>query len=280
VYPKARLEFLFQVDSTASNVGFVTSSAWASSGKLYYIYSSWEKPSAVWRLDTATRVAVKVAEGVHAPLAVATDERLACLDVNGKVVVLDSSGSILWRRELPANVTSLAFSQRQDGLYASSYDSRRPPGMILYVPFDDPFRSDTIVYGAMAFRVAPSETSLVYRHGSQLRAYSLGSGSSHVVMDDPGSSVFDVNPVVQQWLAVGQNGDGYWGLVGRRAQLRNIQTGDEKIRNAYPFDNCEVTVAGWSPNGADLLLNVARFIGGDPMDFVTQEFWVARNILE
>ena len=98
-------------------------------------------------------------------------------------------------------------------------------------------------------------------------------------MNDIESSVFDVNPVVQQWLAVGQNGDGHWEFVGRRVRLRNTQTGDEKVRDAYPFDKCEVTVAGWSPNGADLLLNVARFIGGDPMDFVTQEFWVARDIL-
>ena len=85
--------------------------------------------------------------------------------MNGKIVVLDSSGSILWRRELSADVTSLAFSRHQEGLYASSYDYRRPPGMILFVPFDDPFRSDTLVYGATAFHVAPSDTSIIYRHG-------------------------------------------------------------------------------------------------------------------
>ena len=69
-------------------------------------------------------------------------------------------------------------------------------------------------------------------------------------------------------------------LSDLRVRLRNTQTGDEKVRNAYPFDECEANKTGHTPNGADLLLSVARFIGGDPMVFVTREFWIARNILE
>jgi len=249
--------------------------AWGPLGEVYYIAHS-DNSFRLWRLDPEAGAVRELWSGLDGPLAVSTDGRLAVVEHFETVVVIDSLGNELWRKDFGHMIYGVAFSGRRNGIFVSCEgDSNVFP--LLFVPLDDSSRMDTLAKGVGRFSVAAHDSMFLF---SEFREDAPGSyyllfhllypdlGKDTIVLRWELTGSFDLNPVNPDWLALG----GTDSIV-----LHNLRSGSEVVLHPHPYDRSHVEFDEWSPDGRDLLMTIGRVRDNWITDV---ELWVAHDVLE
>jgi hypothetical protein len=246
---------------------------WGPTGSIYFL--SWsDNHFQLWRLNPWTGERQALRSGLNGPFAESPEGRIAVTEGFDTVVLLDFQGREIWRRSFDVTLNHLAFSRLGDGLYVSVM------GDLLFVPLDDPARTDTIARGIGPFCLADRDSFLVYgdivsdTSGFHyfMHMLFLKSGRDTVVLTRDHVGGFDLNPRHPAWLAV----EGYNEVI-----VHNLLTGAEIVLAPRPYDSTSVRLNTWSPDGSDLLLTVGQLVGeGFPLWIENEELWVADDVIE
>jgi hypothetical protein len=247
--------------------------AWGPLGEVYYTAFSDDSPQ-LWCLDSVTGAVRELRSGLDGPLAVSGDGRLAAVEQFETVVVIDSLGNEMWRRDFGGTIYGLAFSQRRNGIFVS-YGSDTNVVPLLFVPLDDSGQTDTLAKRVGGFSVAAHDSIFLYSQMKEVSGeyYDLfhvlypDLGKDTIVLQRKLSYGFDLNPVNPDWLALGSSDN---------VVLHNLRSGNDIVLHPNPYAQSYIEFDEWSPDGRNLLLTIGRIEDNWVTD---EELWVAHDVL-
>ncbi|MCK4235039.1 hypothetical protein KAU34_09340 [candidate division WOR-3 bacterium] len=276
-YPKATMELLLQEDSTS-----LSYAVWASSGRILYIaYPQDSDSSNLWELNPETGSSRLIKEDVDGPISVSNNGKIAAVENSNTIVVIDSTGEIFWQKYIGYWILSLAFSSDNNGIFFCKNDN------LLFVTLNDSSLIDTIILDAGPFRITQNDSIIIYRKESiqggntyhTYYKYKFFTGVTNLILKENYTEGFDINPVLTDILAIGVMGSGDYQFMGRRIFAYNMKHSIGRIFEAYPYDESYIYVSSWSPEGDKVLLIVTPYIQGDPIIPLSDELWIAKDIL-
>ncbi len=276
---KATLELILREDSTS-----FFCPAWAPSGNILYIMSSPDTTlSGLWMLNPETNLKRLIKQNIGGPIAVSTDGKIAGLSYNS-LIVFDTLGNIIWHKYIPGQcITQLAFSCNNNGIYLSKIIGERVP--LLLISLADSTYVDTILNDIQlgSFRITKNDSAVIYINEAEeggepyhlFYKYNIESQIRSFILKEKYTEGFDVNPVSQEWLAIGDRGNGF---LGKRILLYNMNNGEKRLFKAYPYKKSYIYVNSWSPDGSKILLVVTPYLSGDPIRPLPTEIWIAKDL--
>ena len=282
-YPEATLELLLKEDSTSFSCP-----EWAASGNIYYIASRKETIFELWELDPGAGSKRFIKEGVVGPLAVSRDGKIAALLENTKtVVVMDSTGEIVWEKEPEFLIVSLAFSSDNQGLYLYGEPGGYAPKPIIFFSLNDSTQVDTLLQDAGPFKISSNDSFLIYTKettegGNPIHTfykYEIKTEMEYLILKVNHTEGFDINPVSHDLLALGKRGDGEEQFLGRRILLYHMDVSIGNIFEAHPYEESYIYLCSWSPEGERISIVVTPFIPGNPIIPLPSEIWIVKDIL-
>lgn len=275
-YPAAQLTRLLKEDSTSIS-GFY-GYTWTASGHIYYQANCRTDTSrtGLWVMDAATRTSRRVSPVTGDRLDLSGDTLIAAMDGNNTIVVLDSLGNTRWRRDVERWIYGIHLLGDCSRIYFSKQVGPRLLDL-LCTALTDSAPIETVLTDVGTYLRFEGDTAVVYTDSADdfVRA-DLRTGARSKSIDF-GERVRAIawNPSAPDYLAVGQNGDGRYVYVGRRARMLNLRKHTRRTWEVAPFDTCEAYVSGMSPDGTKLLITVTPWIPGDPYWPLDPELWIA-----
>ena len=266
-YPTAGLTRLLREDST-SICGFT----WTESGRIYYqvgcrVDSS---RSGLWVMDAASHTSRRISSA-SGGLDVSGDTLLATMDGNNTIVVMDSLGNTRWRRDVERWVFALHLSSDCKHIYFSKLVG---PMLLdlLRTTLVDSAPIETVMTDVGSWFRFEGDTALQYLDkDDNLIQVDIRTGTRPESTNAGGAW----NPSVPDYVAIGERGDGWYRFTGRRATILDLRRHTRRTWEIAPYDTCDVSVSGLSPDGTKLLITVTPFIPGDPSRPLDPELWIA-----
>lgn len=267
-YPTAGLTRLLREDST-SVCGFT----WTESGHIYYevrcrVDSS---RSGLWVMDAASHVSRHISSAAGDRLDVSGDTLLATMDGNNTIVVMDSLGNTRWRRDVERWVFALHLSSDCKHIYFSKLVG---PMLLdlLRTTLVDSAPIETVMTDVGSWLRFEGDTALQYLDKDyNLIQVDIRTGTRPESTNAGGAW----NPSVPDYVAIGERGDGWYRFMGRRATILDLPRHTRRTWEIAPYDTCDVSVSGLSPDGTKLLVTVTPFVPGDPSRPLDPELWIA-----
>jgi hypothetical protein len=275
-YPAAQLTRLLREDSTSIS-GFY-GYTWTASGHIYYQANCRTDASrtGLWVMDAATRTSRRVSPVTGDRLDLSGDTLIAAMDGNNTIVVMDSLGNTRWRRDVERWIFDIHLSEDCSRIYFSKLVGPMLRDL-LCTALTDSAPIETVLTDVGAYLRFEGDTAVVYPGdaGTFVRAdLRTGARSRSIEYGERGSGIA-WNPSAPDYLAVGQNGSSPYTYVGRLATIINLRTNTRRTWQVAPYDSCEASVSGMSPDGTKLLITVTPWIPGDPYRPLDPELWIA-----
>jgi hypothetical protein len=274
-YPSAQPALLLREDSTAIS-GFY-GYTWTAAGHIYYQVRcpTDTSRSGLWVMDAATRTSRRVSPVTGDRIEVSGDTLITTMDGNNTIVVMDSLGNVLWRRDIERWIFAIHLSEDHSRIYFSKLVA---PMLLdlLSTALTDSAPIETLLTDVGSYLRFEGDTAVVYLEGVDFIRADLRTGALSKSIDF-GNDVQGMawNPSNPDYLAVGRRGSWPHTGPGRVATIINLRNHTQRSWKVAPFDTCEAFVSGMSPDGTKLLITVTPYIPGDPYWSLDPELWIA-----
>jgi hypothetical protein len=159
---------------------------------------------------------------------------------------------------------------------------------LLFISLTDSTHVDTVLNDIQlgSFRITKNDSAVIYINETEeggepyhlFYKYNIESRIESFILKEKYTEGFDVNPVSPEWLAIGKRGDGVYEFMGRRILLYNMNNGEKRLFEAYPYKKSYIYVNSWSPDGSKILLVVTPYLSGDPIRPLPTEIWIAKGL--
>jgi hypothetical protein len=274
-YPSAQLTRLLREDSTAIS-GFY-GHTWTASGHIYYQVRcpADTSRSGLWVMDAEARTSRRVSPVTGDRIELSGDTLITTLDGNNAIVAMDSLGNVRWRRDVERWIFAIHLSKDHSRIYFSKLVA---PMLLdlLCTALTDSAPIETVLTDVGSYLRFEGDTAVVYLDGVDFVRADLRTGARSRSIDF-GDNVQGMawNPSNPDYLAVGRRGSWPHTGSGRVATILNLRNHTRRSWKVAPFDTCEASVSGMSPDGTKLLITVTPYLPGDPSWSLDPELWIA-----